>query len=151
MFGKKGQGTTEYLIILAVVIVIALVVAGVMGWFPGLSSGITAQQSQAYWQGASPIAITQWSVSGTTVQLAVQNMTTNRITLKDVNFDTTDMHSGTDENVAAGGTTSFTGTLGTACTSGQPYQFDVKIGYNVIGGIQNATQAGVKPIVGNCP
>ncbi len=38
MFLKKGQGTTEYLVILALIVVIVLIVFGVMGWFPGLSS-----------------------------------------------------------------------------------------------------------------
>ena len=91
----KGQGTTEYLIILAVIIVVALVVAGVMGWFPGAATAITEQQSKAYWQ------------------------------------------------ATFGGT-------GVTCTTGQAYQYNVVITYNVENGLQGAKLTGQKPLVGTC-
>ncbi|MFH1663269.1 MAG: hypothetical protein ABH986_00370 [archaeon] len=87
MFGRKAQGTTEYLIILAVIIVIALVVVGVMGWVPGLSGGITEQQSKAYWQSTSPFTMLEYKFSGTTADLEVQNVSANKLTLTEVKFD----------------------------------------------------------------
>lgn len=42
---KKAQGVTEYLIILAVVIIIALIVVGVMGGIPGM--GKSAEETKA--------------------------------------------------------------------------------------------------------
>ena len=56
----RGQGATEYLVLLAVVLIIALVAIALLGFFPGLSSGITEEQSRAYWSSASPISITEW-------------------------------------------------------------------------------------------
>lgn len=56
----KGQGATEYLVLLAVVLIIALVSIALLGFFPGLSSGITDEQSRAYWSSASPISISEW-------------------------------------------------------------------------------------------
>lgn len=48
---KKGQTATEYLIILAVVIIIALIVVGVMGGIPGLGNDPNApkQSDVAKW------------------------------------------------------------------------------------------------------
>ena len=80
----KGQGTTEYLIILAVVIVIALVVVGVMGWFPGLSTGISAQQSKTFWQSTSPLSIIDWDIDGTNANLVIKNMTTSKMEVKEI-------------------------------------------------------------------
>lgn len=52
-----GQGATEYLVLLAVVLIVALVSVALLGFFPGMASDAQLTQSKAYWQGASPIAI----------------------------------------------------------------------------------------------
>jgi len=56
----KAQGATEYLVLLAVVLIVALVSVALLGFFPGMASDAQATQSQAYWQSASPIAIVEW-------------------------------------------------------------------------------------------
>jgi len=56
----RAQGATEYLVLLAVVLIVALVSVALLGFFPGMASDAQVAQSQAYWQGASPIAITEW-------------------------------------------------------------------------------------------
>jgi len=56
---KVGQGATEYLVLLAVVLVVALVSVALLGFFPGMASDSQLAQSQMYWQGASPIAIVE--------------------------------------------------------------------------------------------
>ena len=57
----RGQGATEYLVLLAVVLIVALVSVALLGFFPGMASDAQETQSKIYWQGASPIAITEWS------------------------------------------------------------------------------------------
>jgi hypothetical protein len=52
-----GQGATEYLVLLAVVLIIALVSVALLGFFPGMASDAQITQSQMYWQGAAPISI----------------------------------------------------------------------------------------------
>jgi len=52
-----GQGATEYLVLLAVVLIVALVSVALLGFFPGMASDAQLTQSQAYWQSATPIAI----------------------------------------------------------------------------------------------
>lgn len=58
----RAQGATEYLVLLAVVLVIALVGIALLGFFPGTASDAQIAESQIYWQSASPIAITDWAV-----------------------------------------------------------------------------------------
>ena len=55
----KGQGATEYLVLLAVVLIVALVSVALLGFFPGMASDAQITQSQMYWRSASPIAIVE--------------------------------------------------------------------------------------------
>jgi len=149
----RGQGATEYLIILAVIIVIALVVVGVMGWFPGLGTGINEQQSKTYWLTASPFAIVDWKFTGTATQaeLVIQNSTSDTLELEEVHIAGTDMDLTSDLNFSAGERKNAGAfTTGKACTSGQIYEFDVRIEYSTEDGLTK-TQAGTKPLVGTCP
>ena len=57
----KGQGATEYLVLLAVVLIIALVAIALLGFFPGMAGDSQETQSKMYWQSATPIAITEWA------------------------------------------------------------------------------------------
>ena len=56
-----AQGATEYLVLLAVVLIVALVSVALLGFFPGMASDAQITQSQTYWQSASPIAIIETS------------------------------------------------------------------------------------------
>ena len=63
----KGQGATEYLVLLAVVLIVALVSVALLGFFPGMASDAQMTQSKMYWSSASPIAIVEsaaryWSI-----------------------------------------------------------------------------------------
>jgi hypothetical protein len=67
----KAQGATEYLVLLAVVLIIALVSVALLGFFPGMASDAQLTQSQMYWRSATPIEIVDssaraYSVDGTT-------------------------------------------------------------------------------------
>ena len=55
----KGQGATEYLVLLAVVLIVALVSVALLGFFPGMASDAQLTQTQAYWQSTSPIALSE--------------------------------------------------------------------------------------------
>jgi hypothetical protein len=55
----RAQGATEYLVLLAVVLIIALVSVALLGFFPGMASDAQIAQSQAYWSSASPITVVE--------------------------------------------------------------------------------------------
>ena len=55
----KAQGATEYLVLLAVVLIVALVSVALLGFFPGMASDAQITQSKTYWQSAQPISIVE--------------------------------------------------------------------------------------------
>jgi len=54
-----GQGATEYLVLLAVVLIVALVSVALLGFFPSMASDAQITQSQMYWKSATPISIVE--------------------------------------------------------------------------------------------
>jgi uncharacterized protein (UPF0333 family) len=80
-FNKKGQTATEYLIILAVVIVVALIVVGVMGGIPGIDQGVGRKASASYWKSAD-VSIDAYAVtSAGEVTLNIRNALDTTITI----------------------------------------------------------------------
>ncbi len=57
----RAQGATEYLVLLAVVLIVALVSVALLGFFPGMASDAQITQSETYWRSASPVAIPEWA------------------------------------------------------------------------------------------
>lgn len=62
---SAGQGATEYLVLLAAVLIVALVSVALLGFFPGMATDAQIRQSQVYWQSATPIAVTEVVVAVT--------------------------------------------------------------------------------------
>ena len=69
---KKSQTATEYLIILAVVIIIALIVVGVMGGIPGIGYSADVRTSAVYWRTAD-LAINSYSIDTDQLTITVRN------------------------------------------------------------------------------
>lgn len=149
MFNKKGQGTTEYLIILAVIIVIALVVAGVMGWFPGMSGTINETQSKSYWTATTPIALENWKVTSTGSQFTMKNMGTSKLTVTGITVNSVDVNSLTT-TLTAGASHNTENLASITCTAGEAYSYNVVITYDIDGGLTGNKFTGAKPIVGTC-
>lgn len=71
LFFERGQGATEYLILLAAVLIIALASIALLGFFPGAADDTRIAESEAYWRSATPVSImetsaTRWSGSTST-------------------------------------------------------------------------------------
>lgn len=60
----RAQGATEYLVLLAVVLIIALVSVALLGFFPGAAADTQLTESQIYWRSASPLSITEIDAYG---------------------------------------------------------------------------------------
>ncbi len=156
----KGQGSTEYLVILAVVLVVALIVIGLLGGFTGFGVSGQEQQSQAYWKGVSPFSIQNALVtnSGGGVDLEIQNRDTKRLILTAVDFGTGNK-TYLAENFAAGQTklintlTNATSDFGCAA-SGDSYVIEqITFTYSSGSGstaITGITQTGDKSLQGKC-
>jgi len=146
----KGQGATEYLVLLAVVLIVALVSVALLGFFPGMAADARITQSQSYWRGqARPFAILDASINTTNATLSVQNMEANgpyNITAISINGTGTAVST----NFAAGETkTMYVPGTFTTCTTNTIYDYGVTITYNSPN-INGLKQYSGKNLIGKC-
>ncbi|MGM5485490.1 MAG: hypothetical protein ACQEP1_06495 [Nanobdellota archaeon] len=83
---RKAQTATEYMLILAIVIIIALIVAGILGQFPVMGGSAQNRGSAAYWKSAE-IGIVSHSISMSEengVYIEFQNNRANDIEITNV-------------------------------------------------------------------
>ncbi len=155
---SKGQGSTEYLVILAVVLVVALIVIGLLGQFTGFGTAGLEQQSRAYWQGTSPFSIQNAKVVNTStapfITLEVQNKLSQKLTLTDVQFDGVSINSSLGNVVFSPGSSVVVyGSNMTPCNgsaTGAAYQVNKVTFVYDVGGITGQTQTGDKALYGKC-
>lgn len=145
---NRGQGTTEYLIILAIVIVIALVVVGVLGGFPRIGSSIGEGQSKTYWSSVQPLALIEWKVGATgTSSLVFQNQTSSSITLNSVLWDTNSIT--VSQAIGPGGKYTVSSSSVRCSPAGQPFSKSMAYNYTTTN-LSSIDFNGSSPVVGNC-
>ncbi len=163
-----GQGATEYLVLLAVVLIIALVSIALLGFFPGISSDAKITQSASYWRGdARPFQVLDAAAlssdspcgvsGGGGYAFTLQNTEADTLTLTGVNIDSVNK-SFCVPGSAAGAVTFGPGQkrnihidlrapLG--CTVGK--QVEMGLGFNYSSRyISNKLQSGSKKLVFTC-
>lgn len=147
---RKGQGATEYLVILAVVLIVALVVIALLGFFPGVGGAARESQSASYWSGAQPFSITSFKISGTDVALVMQNRLSEKLTLTAIAFDGGALSNVTNTTFKGGEERTVAATLADTCgAAGDGFEYEVTFTYNQ-GNIADKAQYGDKPLVGKC-
>jgi len=154
---KRAQAATEYLIILAVVVIIALIVIGVMGGFPGMTRGISERDSAAYWTGAD-VGITRYSIvasgSAASSTLVFRNNKNFQVTVKNMSIDGTNVTGFTNMTISPGSTASLNITAANlncgSATVGNGYSKNVIIYYVDPQYGNSYTFSGEKPLVGTC-
>ncbi|MFA6907406.1 MAG: hypothetical protein WC263_01105 [Candidatus Micrarchaeia archaeon] len=152
---RRGQGATEYLVLLAVVLIVALVSVALLGFFPGMASDARMTQSQSYWRGqARPFSIQEAVVAGSIGNFSIQNMESNgpyTITAIYIGNNTV-ITTNSSMSFSAGETKIVVATEGlpTVCTPGSIYDYSVNITYTTPSGISGARQYGTKNLIGRC-
>ena len=150
----KGQGATEYLVLLAVVLIVALVSVALLGFFTGMAGDAEITQSASYWQSASPFSILETSVSAgnSTVNASgtftIQNMKSDgQYTITSLNIASCTANA-TSTTFAPGEIKrmSFVG-CGVTFTAGTVYDWNVNITYTSPNGV-SGKQYGGKNVVG---
>ncbi len=147
---KKGQGATEYLIILAVVVIIALIVVSVLGGIPGIGKSSTKQASQAYWT-TTDIGISEYYLSAATdsLVLTLRNNQDSTITINNVSVAGIVNASAT--MILSPGQTGVTSIAKTCASTGDPFEFDnVLIKYTDSSTSADYTFAGTVSLSGEC-
>ena len=136
-FKKRAQTATEYLIILAVVIVIALVVASLLGGFPGIGGNIGSGASDSYWL-AQDVAIvgSKITVDTTTnminVSLKIKNNMPNTVTVQQLGLNTTTANVSVNRVLATGEEYTvniYNAVVGTGTAAGSTVSYPVSIYY----------------------
>lgn len=132
MVQRKAQAATEYLVILAVVVIIALIVVTVMGGIPGIGKSAVARTSSAYWATAD-IAVSQFSISSTgSGSFTLKNNQRMAVEISTLAIGTSGNIVTTPIQIVPGGTASVVagnGTIAPLCTANQAYSYPVVLTY----------------------
>jgi len=145
---RKGQASTEYLVILAVVIIVALVVVAVLGGFIDIGRGAGEQASKSYWRTAD-IGLVDWTIAGTSGTFVIRNNQDYQVRLTNISVGNSTLTPPTGI-LAPGATATVSGTTPT-CASGDAYAYTVSVTYdNTEHGITGKVFTGAKDIVGTC-
>ncbi|VVC02046.1 Uncharacterised protein [uncultured archaeon] len=153
-FHKIGQGATEYLIMLAAILIIALVALALLGFFPGISSDAKVSQSASYWRSeAKPISILEHHTNTTGyITLVLLNVdASGMIRIKNITIDGSfnDSFSTSTGDLKIGPGEQKTVTISgvEAGDAGTLYDFPINITYTSANGVLT-TQYGLKTLVG---
>jgi len=157
MTAKKGQGTIEYLVIIAIVVVIALVVVGLLLQVMQQGNAVPETSAKTAWKSAEPWGIIDWTNDATNgLTLVLRNNSSETLSLNSAQVLTgsgDDISTTDQDNVAAGATILVTYIpLVTNCTAASKYTIPksgVIINYDSTN-ISAKTQYGVADIVGTC-
>ena len=165
---SKGQGATEYLVLIAVVLIVALVSVSLLGFFPGISADSQIKQSQAYWSGeARPFQVVDAASTYGTIcgnggsggyVLSVQNTEASTLKITNISADGSTGYCGPDgvqnAQVSLGpGERKLLSVVTSAgsspCTAGTSVQMGLNFTYSSPY-IANKTQLGTKKLVLRC-
>jgi len=146
---KKGQVSTEYLVILAVVLVVALIVVALVGGMSPVSTGVSESQSKNYWLSVAPVSVSSWKYATTSLDLTLQNMGGQKVTVTDINIGSSTF--ATNISMAVGETKPVTVTsLPTCGSAGASFELqNITIKYSM-GTISGLIEKGDKSMVGKC-
>jgi hypothetical protein len=148
MMKLRAQAAVEYLMILAVVIIIALVVVGVLGGFPSLTSGISEKESLAYWT-TTDVGIVRnvWTATG--MSMVLRNNKNFGITVTGVNIAGSANGAVLSQTLQPGETTNLISVDTTACP-GTTYTKSISVTYTDATYLTAYTFDGAKSLVGTC-
>ncbi|MEM4134025.1 MAG: hypothetical protein QXH18_03240 [Candidatus Micrarchaeia archaeon] len=154
MFGKKkGQATIEYLVLLAVAIIIALVIFAFMGWIPGFAGSLKERQVKLYWSSQYPIQVREYSYTNSTgnLSLYLQNVADYQINITGISTSVGSYNIINGSVVLPGESKLVNFNLNYNCQPGSPFEFtSVKIYYKIIDSGMDMVEVGDRPFVGTC-
>lgn len=143
------KASTENILILAILIIVALVVAAVLGGFINPTASFLEEESQDYWKTAD-FGIVDCIVSGSSIALLVQNNMNYSVGLNYVSVDGRNLTFGLGGEVSPGAHQLVGGT-GPYCPNGSRYSYNISIGYDSREfGVFNQVFNGTRALIGAC-
>lgn len=152
---KRGDATLEYLIILAIMVIIALIISAFMGWLPGFAGSLKEHQSSMFWSSAYPLKITNYEISTSDMEISIQNIGNSSVQLIGITTSTATNTSlsptGIAAQLTAGQISRFTVTGINCSSSGVKYElYNFSIYYSVMNENSNSTETSSNPLFGTC-
>lgn len=129
MDSRKAQGATEYMIILAVVIIIALLAIAVMQGVPSIGKSGASRSSAAFWETAD-IGVISYAVDASGITMNIRNNLKSMITITDIDLSDEDLTTSPSlpETLAPGEVKTLTSDDVT-CSAGDRFSYDVEVKY----------------------
>ncbi|MFN3910012.1 MAG: hypothetical protein ACK4J0_02150 [Candidatus Anstonellaceae archaeon] len=153
MFGfKKGQGASEYLILLAVVLIIGIIAVALLGGFSDIGAGAREKEARQYWAGAvRPFTIQDWAQKGTVFSLTIKNNEPYKLVITNITISNVSYAPSGGLSFAGGGVKTISISGFNACnqTTFDYFEYPVVITYSS-SDISGKVQKGEKPLVGPC-
>jgi len=152
---RKGQGASEYLILLAVVLVVGMVAVTLLGGFTSMGGDARTKESKQYWAAANPFAITESSQQGSMFYVTLQNTEPDRLILYNITLSdntgniTYSPPSGISFKGGQARTLNFTALRTCDATTYDFFEYGIKITYSSLD-IADKAQLGSKLIIGSC-
>gem|GEM_PF-2596637 len=138
----QGQGATEYLVVLSVVLIIGLVSVSLLSYFPGTAKDTSSNAAKTYWQGAArPLHVVESTQTGSsTYSLVLENAEADPLRLTGISFggaaalfsESGSTASNASDIYFAGGerkVINVSGDLGVSGEAGQTVGVDIKFTY----------------------
>ena len=152
---RKGQTSVEYLVLLAIAIVIAVVAVGVLSGFIKIGTATTyKKKGLIYWKSAD-VGIMDWEIYTTSTSqnstLVLQNNKEYQIRIDWVSINGGTTTYNIDQTLLPGDTYNWVGTTPFNCTAGGSYSYEVTFQYdNLEHSVLNKQFTGIEKMAGTC-
>ena len=152
---RKGQTSVEYLVLLAIAIVIAVVAVGVLSGFIKIGTATTYKKKGAiYWKSAD-IGIMDWEIFSTSASqnstLVLQNNKEYQVTIDWVSVNSGSTTYALDLTLLPGDYYLWTGAAPFNCTAGGSYSYEVTFQYqNKEHNVIDKSFTGIEKLAGTC-
>jgi len=152
---RKGQTSVEYLVLLAIAIVIAVVAVGVLSGFIKIGTATTyKKKGNIYWKSAD-IGIMDWEIYTTTATqnstIVLQNNKEYQIKINWVSVDSGTTTYAVDKTLLPGDVYNMVAAAPFNCTAGGSYSYSVTFSYdNLEHGVLDKTFTGIEKLAGTC-
>jgi len=160
---RRGQGATEYLVVLGAVLLVSMVVVQAVGSSTSTAASLKEEQSSSYWSSASPISISQFKLTADSLSLRLVNRLNEKVKITSiVAVD----NSGVSRTLYSGSLVLGSGEEnrlnnvdvrfndGNPCkgkSSGTGFEIvQLVFNYDLTSGLNGYVQTGIKPLVGKC-
>ncbi len=154
----KGQGSTEYLVIFAAVLVVALIVVFLLNQFGQYGQKSLIDNSKIYWASMMPVGVSDWAVTssdGKNVTFTLTNKDVRKLTITNISLDDNAPSSALSVSLYPSDETETTVTFASAvCSSsdsGKMKEFDMVISYKKSFGTATYKEIGKVPMRVVCP